>query len=204
MLVPPLVLPLDLDDLPGGIDLPRISTSTAAGIGVAIAGNVLISLALNCQKLAHRRLERERETLANAPRLLKPTNSNGRIFDGPDDGDNAPSHAPPRSVVVLETEPLLPQPKRVEADTARPGRRWFFFRRKSFHTRARDADRTHLASTHALMPVEIAQNSSQDRIRQKSAEQKSKAQGTAESDYLRSKLWSARILYSIFCLYLIV
>ena len=31
------------------------------GIIVAISGNVVISLALNCQKLAHRRLERERE-----------------------------------------------------------------------------------------------------------------------------------------------
>ena len=31
------------------------------GIIVAISGNVIISLALNCQKLAHRRLERERE-----------------------------------------------------------------------------------------------------------------------------------------------
>nr|VWO99663.1 Transcriptional repressor TUP1 [Ganoderma boninense] len=161
MLAAPLLLP-DLDDLPGGIDLPRISTATAAGIGVAIAGNILISLALNCQKLAHRRLQREREALANAPQPLKPTSSNGRIFDGADYDDAAPSHAPLRTVAVLETEPLLPQPNRAETDTTRPGRRWFFFRRKSFHTRARSADRGHLASTHALMPVEITQVPSQD------------------------------------------
>ena len=36
------------------------STASFIGIVVAISGNVLISLALNCQKLAHRRLERER------------------------------------------------------------------------------------------------------------------------------------------------
>ncbi|KAF7800110.1 hypothetical protein EIP86_011355 [Pleurotus ostreatoroseus] len=41
--------------------LPSLSRAEVAGISVAIAGNVLISLALNCQKLAHRRLERERE-----------------------------------------------------------------------------------------------------------------------------------------------
>ena len=41
--------------------LPKLDRATVAGISVAIAGNILISLALNCQKLAHRRLEVERE-----------------------------------------------------------------------------------------------------------------------------------------------
>lgn len=38
-----------------------VTTASFIGIIVAISGNMLISLALNCQKLAHRRLERERE-----------------------------------------------------------------------------------------------------------------------------------------------
>ncbi|KAH9938496.1 magnesium transporter NIPA-domain-containing protein [Fomitopsis serialis] len=42
--------------------LPQISRGTFAGIVVAISGNVVISLALNCQKLAHKRLEEERTT----------------------------------------------------------------------------------------------------------------------------------------------
>ena len=41
--------------------LPNLNRATVAGISVAICGNVLIFLALNCQKLAHRRLELERE-----------------------------------------------------------------------------------------------------------------------------------------------
>lgn len=45
------------DDL---FNLPHLNRATVAGISVAIAGNVLISLALNCQKLAHRRLELQR------------------------------------------------------------------------------------------------------------------------------------------------
>lgn len=43
------------------IEFPQLNRATLAGITVAIAGNVLISLALNCQKLAHIRLEDERE-----------------------------------------------------------------------------------------------------------------------------------------------
>lgn len=38
-----------------------VTNASIIGIVVAISGNVVISLALNCQKLAHRRLERERE-----------------------------------------------------------------------------------------------------------------------------------------------
>ncbi|KAL0949639.1 hypothetical protein HGRIS_009683 [Hohenbuehelia grisea] len=56
-------------------DLPKVSTSTFIGITVAIAGNVLISLALNIQKLAHQRVE--------AAKLAK--------------GRNRPSASPPSS-----------------------------------------------------------------------------------------------------------
>jgi hypothetical protein len=43
--------------LRGFDDLPQMSTRTFIGILVAITGNILISLALNLQKLAHRRVE---------------------------------------------------------------------------------------------------------------------------------------------------
>ncbi|TRM68259.1 magnesium transporter NIPA-domain-containing protein [Schizophyllum amplum] len=43
-----------------GGDGPELDTTTVIGISVAIAGNILISLALNLQKLAHKRIERER------------------------------------------------------------------------------------------------------------------------------------------------
>ncbi|EGO27484.1 hypothetical protein SERLADRAFT_446715 [Serpula lacrymans var. lacrymans S7.9] len=48
-------------DIDLGFDLPHLTLQTSIGISVAIAGNILISLALNVQKLAHRRLERERK-----------------------------------------------------------------------------------------------------------------------------------------------
>ncbi|VDC06140.1 unnamed protein product [Peniophora sp. CBMAI 1063] len=47
---------------PGDINWPTFDSATAAGIAVAVLGNVLISLALNLQKLAHRRLELQRTT----------------------------------------------------------------------------------------------------------------------------------------------
>ncbi|KAJ7283838.1 magnesium transporter NIPA-domain-containing protein [Mycena rebaudengoi] len=43
-----------------GSKLPELTTGTVIGITVAITGNVLISLALNLQKLAHKRGEAER------------------------------------------------------------------------------------------------------------------------------------------------
>ena len=44
-----------------GIALPHLTLQTAIGITVAISGNVLVSLALNLQKLAHIRLDRGRQ-----------------------------------------------------------------------------------------------------------------------------------------------
>lgn len=43
--------------LRGFDDLPQLTTRTFIGILVAVTGNILISLALNLQKLAHKRVE---------------------------------------------------------------------------------------------------------------------------------------------------
>jgi hypothetical protein len=43
--------------LRGFDDLPQMTTRTFVGILVAVTGNILISLALNLQKLAHKRVE---------------------------------------------------------------------------------------------------------------------------------------------------
>jgi len=43
--------------LRGFDDLPQLTTRTLIGILVAVTGNILISLALNLQKLAHKRVE---------------------------------------------------------------------------------------------------------------------------------------------------
>jgi hypothetical protein len=53
-------------------DLPELTTATFIGIVVAISGNILISLALNLQKLAHKHIEAR--TLARQ----KPSRQNGK------------------------------------------------------------------------------------------------------------------------------
>ncbi|KAI0722172.1 magnesium transporter NIPA-domain-containing protein [Cerioporus squamosus] len=176
------------DDLPEGIDLPQLSSTTAAGIGVAIAGNVLISLALNCQKLAHRRLEHEREAAAQAPQPLLPTHGNSHLADqSSSEGDTAPS-TPIPAVAVLETQPLLDRADGTDPDSEphTPARRWGFFRKTGHRHHAKEADRSHLASTHALMPVDVVivrTNSSAPR------HGKQESQDGSEGDYLKSKLW---------------
>ncbi|KAI0774021.1 magnesium transporter NIPA-domain-containing protein [Fomes fomentarius] len=180
-----------LEDIPDGIDLPQISPSTAAGIGVAIAGNILISLALNCQKLAHRRLEREREAAAQAPRPLEP---NSRVRDVDDPLFRHQYALPATNLPTLhsETVPLL-EPGHVAVgagEPPKPGRRWFFFRRTPYRYHAHDIDSGHLASTHALMPVEVVPASSGSSVLSHSnGEQKPHSKDGSESDYLKSKLW---------------
>lgn len=61
-----------VDDHPG-IALPHLTLQTVIGITVAIAGNILVSLALNLQKLAHLRLDHGRQNnLADVERESRP------------------------------------------------------------------------------------------------------------------------------------
>jgi magnesium transporter len=61
--------------LDGTFEPPELSTATGIGITVAIAGNILISLALNLQKLAHRRVERARVSSRTQNNVTVPNGS---------------------------------------------------------------------------------------------------------------------------------
>lgn len=69
--------------------LPTMTTQTFIGILVAITGNVLISLALNLQKVAHKRVETLRKVLDNGQRRRHSENdgyndlSESRVSEGP-------------------------------------------------------------------------------------------------------------------------
>ncbi|KAI0771971.1 magnesium transporter NIPA-domain-containing protein [Trametes elegans] len=177
-----------------GDNLPRITPLAAAGIGVAISGNILISLALNCQKLAHKRLEREREAAAQELRRPKPIRSTSaptRAPERPLETLSTTHSTPIAAVAIFETDPLLEE----SADDAssditplpspRPARRWLF----SHHNPARNADRSHLASTHALMPVDILPVHTDELVEHADHTQKEESPSGNESDYLKSKLW---------------
>ncbi|KAF8138656.1 magnesium transporter NIPA-domain-containing protein [Boletus edulis] len=94
-----------------GIALPHLTPQSVIGISVAVTGNVLISLALNLQKLAHLRLDHERQKdLLDVERQSRPP--------GCDTSARAPrpdtvacfgaaQHAMEEND-LFETQPLLP------------------------------------------------------------------------------------------------
>ena len=182
---------LDEISLPG---LPQFSPETIAGISVAITGNILISLALNCQKLAHRRLERDRQLRktqlngkATEPRHngVNGSEQDGVLEDGEDD-ELTPTGLPLRNVSPLheqdepsESDPLLPHSPSESTSTRRAPR----FRRLLPWSRRRDPDEH---SDHSLLPVDV-EPPLNSRIK------RNKADGN-ESDYLKSKLWQVHCL----------
>ncbi|KZW04038.1 DUF803-domain-containing protein [Exidia glandulosa HHB12029] len=95
-----------------------IDTPTAIGIAVVIGANFLISLALNIQKLAHRRLDIQPSPAASRKSSATPpaSSSSGRpLRPRPRAGSNASyggeqARYLPSTAVILETEPLLQRP----------------------------------------------------------------------------------------------
>jgi hypothetical protein len=118
-----LLLP-NMDSMDG---LPKVSKSTFIGIMIAITGNVLISLALNLQKLAHKRVEAKSQTKQkNAAMNGNPAShgdqSNGRARSTPADRQGRSGYEEPlpastsggsnQAVLIapVETQPLIPFP----------------------------------------------------------------------------------------------
>ncbi|KAI0347448.1 DUF803-domain-containing protein [Trametopsis cervina] len=192
-------------DIPG---LPQFSRATIAGITVAISGNILISLALNCQKLAHRRLEKDRElrTLRNNDGR---SNGIGRpVKRGQDsrlehtqeeeeEGELTPTGLPLRQVSaspepeasvfapVPETEPLLPRAHRTSSGGT-PAKKAPLFGRILPWRKSRDRVQTE----HTLIPVDVVTVEPTSAIgQQHSDKSSSENHGGNESDYLKSKLW---------------
>ncbi|PPQ66756.1 hypothetical protein CVT24_008713 [Panaeolus cyanescens] len=101
-------------------DLPKLTTRTLVGIVVAVSGNVLISLALNLQKLAHKRVEDRRNRLS-------PSTQHVATLQEQDEDQatlNSPAISPASDVCVPdsqrstgETQPLL---ARTPTPTASP------------------------------------------------------------------------------------
>ncbi|KAF9247146.1 magnesium transporter NIPA-domain-containing protein [Melanogaster broomeanus] len=93
-----------------GIDLPHLTLHTVIGITVAIAGNVLISLALNLQKLAHSRLDRERDKLRQEreSRTLERNTNSRRVAHLATAANTGGSQLATQESLQLETQPLIP------------------------------------------------------------------------------------------------
>ncbi|THV08716.1 DUF803-domain-containing protein [Dendrothele bispora CBS 962.96] len=112
--------PRYLSDIQRGI-FPELTSATVIGISVAIAGNILISLALNLQKLAHKRLDAEKIARNGTDNNGKSRQSNGNTRlsstmeeDNEDEDDPDPEFSinqhKPQTIVgssSSETQPLL-------------------------------------------------------------------------------------------------
>lgn len=97
-------------------DFPSLPIETVIGIVVAISGNVLISLALNLQKLAHKRLDAQKYFHANGSGHLRSllTPRRGSSYapspnerDEDSDTITEPLTPPRWHTPILESQPLL-------------------------------------------------------------------------------------------------
>ncbi|KAF9263558.1 DUF803-domain-containing protein [Marasmius fiardii PR-910] len=183
---------------------PKLNTATIIGISVAITGNILISLSLNIQKLAHKRLDSEKSAEASNDR----SNSNHRHVDTMyeeeeevervDDSDG--SSVTPRastSAAESETQPLFlfPHAKSSYGSTSR-------------HSDARLPERSFISplslarkgapETPPVMPVEVVSEHTlingltngqkgSEVVREVTPEPGNGNEN--ESEYLKSKLW---------------
>jgi len=109
------------------IQLPLLDKRTVIGVSVAIAGNVFISLALNLQKLSHRRRDlaaaqtegkKPQQDRDDAPRLPNPPMERVRELSYEDMEDGWPDvvegeldtiRTPRLETLQPESEPLLPR-----------------------------------------------------------------------------------------------
>ncbi|KZP24520.1 DUF803-domain-containing protein [Athelia psychrophila] len=99
-----------------GIHFPDMTSGSVIGITVAICGNILISLALNFQKLAHNRLDREKSRQAREQELK--TRKNSAVPSDNEDADSEDAEGTSRHPIPpqgpqfagnspLESSPLL-------------------------------------------------------------------------------------------------
>ncbi|KAJ3517552.1 hypothetical protein NLJ89_g438 [Agrocybe chaxingu] len=102
--------------LQGMDDLPKMTMRTVIGITVAITGNILISLALNLQKLAHKRVEKEKALEAES-------RSGHTSSDEGDEDHEALGNDPQDSVFIdrpttdnSELRPLMEHPELMVRD----------------------------------------------------------------------------------------
>lgn len=176
----------------------KATTDTFIGVVVAVCGNVLISFALNCQKLAHRRIE----TAYNKEHGL-------------DDAEELGSYGatdPALQVIVSSPVDVIPSPRRTQSlPIASPGSRSpallprqavpFVVQESpagSVDSRPGHRTRTHSTVRSHSPILEARENSNSNSTSREepavdgdleAAAEPKAAAGVEESAYLHSKLW---------------
>ncbi|KAF5393723.1 hypothetical protein D9757_000171 [Collybiopsis confluens] len=190
---------------------PELSTGTIIGISVAIAGNVLISISLNLQKLAHKRMNGERspgsfsDTVHGSTKTPSLNSEGGQVStveegeEGGDSGAESSGTGTASNIRAPESESLFPFPRgpqtpatlRDYGSTLPPSsskKRKLASRILPF--RSRQKPRL------VLLPVDIVpqnrnhfKQSPTNTSSQVGSQLKDQVETGNESDYLKSKLW---------------
>ncbi|KAJ3916358.1 magnesium transporter NIPA-domain-containing protein [Lentinula edodes] len=186
-------------------NLPELTTGTVIGISVAVAGNVLISLALNLQKLAHKRLDAEKNSSFDGSNGKHKSPTERRAVSTVDEGEEGRESFVDEPVDHIvesnyggesEGESLLPFPRTQqfsgEYGTLESPARSMKSKLLSriFPAKSRSKPRP------IVLPVDIVypsrtQNKSRPTIVEDSivSEDDADVKTGNESDYLKSKLW---------------
>lgn len=154
------------------------SRSSLVGVAISLTGNVLISLALNCQKLAHLRLQREAQGLdpdelsddeggddgdgEHQPLLRHGAASSGTHHLAPHDGYGSASHGTPRS-------PATPKSR----DSSQPSSR-------------RSSSTTAKMANGQVKPAEVHDQQQQQQQQDGNGNERKESMST---EFLRSRLW---------------
>lgn len=190
--------------------LPDLNTPTVIGISVAIAGNVIISFALNLQKLAHNRTEKQREKEAEEQANRQ---SNGRAPPSLDESQEDSLRRSQSSLsaqtepaeAVSESQPLLaivPQDRPMYgSSSSEPDIRRQSSNKRGFISRLFGGRRLRRTPEPTVLPVDVvtadmltADGHANGHDKKKPSDNGSLVENGNESHYLKSKLWFVYIL----------
>jgi hypothetical protein len=197
----PIVSSSDIDDN----NDTQARTQSLIGIAVAIGGNVLISLALNCQKLAHKRLEIQKQKQSGI-------GSRGNSVDSREGSDDLSlADAEERGTPTDETRPLVLERERRDSYTipskshSRPRSRPRLViprdaasprRRSGLASSPLTAERESVDDLQAVAIEITGEENGRDALAKRGnvetideEDEDDDTQKGNESDYLRSKLW---------------
>lgn len=184
------------------IQLPEIDKRTIIGVSVAIAGNILISLALNLQKLSHRRRDLNTESpktqhggvditrLSNPPMERLRELSYEDMEHASNGGELNTIRRPRLDPLEPESEPLLPRAS-THGSTGRPNtkKRALFFR-YFFPAEPSNLGRQPAPATPGTPQWQIPVRPQRaSRANSNNTTSSSIVSNGKESDYLKSKLW---------------
>ncbi|KAJ7781404.1 DUF803-domain-containing protein [Mycena metata] len=189
----PLVRAVDL-----GSKLPEMTTATFIGISVAIGGNVLISLALNLQKLAHKRMEVEKQDRRQAtPPLNNGASHPDEIAEAGEYAQPEVADVPLQAAVLVSRRPDYGSTDTPGSSTSRPDHEINVSPKKTllsnlFRSKRHQAANGNASERTTLLRVDVIteeQAMAGRRPKRKPEDEPLEFQDGNESDYLKSKLW---------------